>query len=60
MSNIQENKQRIFSSACIFHFPAISRGKNFDPAKTLQPMVIHFVTEGPKYKRNGNCFQRKD
>jgi len=33
--------------------------KNFDSAKTLQPKVILFLTDGPEYKRNLMCFLRK-
>jgi len=33
--------------------------KNFDSAKTLQPKVILFLTDGPKCKRILMCFVKK-
>jgi len=34
--------------------------KNFDSAKTLQPKVILFLTDGPEYKRKRAMILKKD
>ena len=34
--------------------------KNFDSAKTLQPKVILFLTDGPEYKRKRGMKLKKD
>jgi len=34
--------------------------KNFDSAKTLQPKVIFFLTDGPEYKRKRAMVLKKD
>jgi len=34
--------------------------KNFDSAKTLQPKVIFFLTDGPEYKRKRAMILKKD
>ena len=34
--------------------------KNFDSAKTLQPKVILFLTDGPEYKRKRAMKLKKD